>query len=256
MPVQTKSKPQSQPETKTTQAPSASQFPDPNKPVKLPRKPFWAMARDWLFGFFEAVFSSGFEAFVGFGLAFGAIALSVAGYYATLINPIFTALGYGGFAFFGVKVLPLLLAIAKTLTIQWREIAPKKYEIFTQAADRAAFKAGKEVMVNPKETPDKPSMLPTFKYMARNGDSMKHRAGKRDRTLCYVYEAVGVLTAIGIYLGSMNPMIQIGAIFFGIYAVFGCEYGLNMAQAAREQLLTAEQERDYRVEKARIQENA
>jgi hypothetical protein len=204
---------------------------------------------------FRSIFSAESGMFIGYGIALSAVSSSIAGYYL-LINPVATTLGFTGFKFIGLSVLPTLLAAAAALTIQYKEIAPRKFEIFPHLADRAAFKAGKEVMVNPKESPDKPSMLPTYKRLARNGDSIRDRKARRDSTLCYVFEALGALVGIGAMLGSSNPVVQMGAIAWGIYSVWGCEFGLSHAEKSAAECLDASQERDYRVEKARIQENA
>lgn len=228
-----------------------SEFPDPTKDVKLPRRPWLLVIRDWVSNLFRSLFTPSAEMLVGYGIALSSVAVSVAGYYAVLL-PIAKALGFAGFSLLGLRLFPLALGAAVALTVQWKELSPKKMELFRDLADRAAYRAGREVMVNPTETADKPSMLPTFKHLARNADSLKARQAKKERTLCYVWENICALIAIGAYLSSTNPLIQAGAIAWAVYSIYGCEFGLNMAERAREDALTAEQERDYRVEKSRL----
>lgn len=238
-----------------TQTQQQSEFPDPTQSVKLPRKPFLLVVRDWLGSAFRSVFTPTAEMLVGYGIALSSVAVSIAGYYA-IILPVATVLGFAGGKFFGVALFPLFLGAAKALIIQWKELAPKKFHLFRDLADRAAYKAGREVMVNPTESADKPSMLPTYKRLARTGDSLKAHQAKKERIICYVYEGVGAFIAIGALLGSTNPVIQVGAMVWAVYAIGGCEFGLNMSENAREHMLTATQERDYRVEKSRLQDQA
>ena len=253
---QTETKPQ------TAQAPSQQQpsqpssaFPDPNSVVRLPRKPVLAVIRDWCLNTFRSMFSPESGMFIGYGIAVSSVTMSSLGYYA-VINSIAVPLGFAGWGLFGLNLVPLALGIAASMTMQYKQISPRKFEIFPHLADRAAFKAGQERMVDPKETKDTPSMLPTYKYMARNGDSIRDRTARKESTICYVFESVGALTAIGFYLGSSNPVIQVGALFWGAYSVFGCEFGLGHAEKAAAECLNASQERDYRVEKSRIQEQS
>lgn len=228
-----------------------SSFPDPQTTVKLPRRPFLAVVRGICLKGFRALFSPETGMFVGYGIAISSVALSCLGYYA-VVNAIAVPLGFSGWHLFGLNLIPLALGIAASWTIQYKEFAPRKFEIFPHLADRAAFKAGRDRMVSPVETADTPSMLPTYKYMARNGDSIRDRKTQKDSVICYVLESIGALTAIGFYLGSSNPVIQIGALFWGAYSVFGCEFGLGHAEKSAAECLDASQERDYRVEKARL----
>lgn len=248
-------KAQSQTQDYTSQAQTSSAFPDPDKKVKLPRKPILLMVRDWVSGLFRSLFTPSAEMLVGYGIALSSVAVSIAGYYA-IITPIANALGFAGFTLFGISLFPALLGTFKALIIQWKELAPSKFKLFRDLADRAAFKAGNELLVNPTESSDKPSMLPTYKRLARQGDTLKAHQAKRDRTICYIYEGIGAFVAIGTLLGSTNPLIQVGAIVWAIYAIGGCEFGLNLAENSREHMLTASQERDYRVEKSRLQDQA
>jgi hypothetical protein len=243
------------PSQQSAQTSQKSEFPNPTQSVKLPRKPFMAVIRDCCLKTFRSLFSPESGMFIGYGIALGSVTSSVVGYYA-VVNAIAVPLGFAGWGLFGLNLVPMVLGTAVALTIQYKEIAPRKFEIFPHLADRAAYKAGQERMVNPKETADTPSMLPTYKYMARNGDSIRDRKIKTESTLCYVLEAIAALTAIGAFLGSANPIIQVGAVFWGAFSVFGCEFGLGNAEKSAAECLTATQERDYRVEKSRIQEQA
>jgi hypothetical protein len=237
------------PQPPRAQAPS--RFPDPQKTVKLPRKPFLAIVRDGCLRTFRAIFSPEAGMFVGYSIAIGSVLSSVVGYYA-IVNAIAIPLGFAGLTMLGLNVVPLLLGTAVALTIQYKEIAPQKFVIFPHLADRAAFKAGKDRMVDPSETPDTPSMLGTFKYMARNGDSIRDRSAKSESTICYVIEGIGAFTAIGFLLGSTSPLVQIGAVVWAIFSVWGCEGGLKNAEKSAAECLNATQVRDYLVEKARI----
>lgn len=228
-------------------------FPNPNKEVKLPRKPFLAVARQWILRACRSIFSPESGMLVGYSIAVSSVIMSSLGYYV-IVNAIAVPLGFAGFGLFGLNLIPLLLGVAASLTIQSKEIAPKKFEIFPHLADRAAFKAGRERMVNPRETADTPSMLPQYKFMARNGDSIRAKKERSESTICYILEGVGALTAIGFYLGSQNPIIQIGAVLWGAYSVFGCEFGLAFAEKNAAECLDATMERDYRLEKAKLQE--
>ena len=259
MAVKKKAATQSNPAAQAEQAPSQQQpssaFPDPNSMVKLPRKPVLAVMRDWCLKTFRSIFSPEAGMFIGYGIALGSVASSVVGYYA-IVNAVAVPLGFAGVGLFGLNLVPFALGTAAALTIQYKEIAPRKFEIFPHLADRAAFKAGKQRMVDPKETKDTPSMLPTYKFMARNGDSIRDAKAKRDSTLCYVFEGVGAFVAIGALLGSANPVIQVGALFWGAFSVVGCEFGLGNAEKSAAECLNASQERDYRVEKSRLQEQS
>jgi hypothetical protein len=232
-----------------------TEFPDPTQSVKLPRKPVLAVVRELCLKTFRSLFSPESGMFIGYGIALGSVGSSVVGYYS-VVNAIAVPMGFAGMSLFGLNVIPLALGTAVALTIQYKEIAPRKFEIFPHLADRAAYKAGQERMVDPQETKDTPSMLRTYKFMARNGDSIRDRKIKKESTICYVLESVAALTAIGFYLGSTNPVIQIGALFWGAFSVFGCEFGLGNAEKSAAECLNATQERDYRVEKSRLQENA
>lgn len=232
-----------------------SAFPDPSAVVRLPRKPVLAVIREWCLKTFRSMFSPEAGMFIGYGIALGSVASSVVGYYA-IVNAVAVPMGFAGAGLFGLNLIPLALGAAAALTIQYKEIAPRKFEIFPHLADRAAYKAGQERMVNPKETADTPSMLPTYKFMARNGDSIRDRRAKTESTICYVIEGIGAFTAIGFFLGSTNPMIQVGALVWGAFSVFGCEFGLGNAEKSAAECLNASQERDYRVEKSRLQEQS
>lgn len=232
---------------------NSDNFPNPDKEIKLPRKPFLAVVRQYALSTFRSVFSPESGVLIGYGIALSSVVSSSVGYYA-VINSIALPLGFAGLGLFGLSIIPAGLAIAASLTIQAKEIAPNKYIIFPHLADRAAYKAGKTIMVNPKETSDTPSMLPQYKFLARNGDSIRAKKERNESTICYVLEGVGALTAVGFFLGSQNPMIQIGAIFWGAYSVFGCEFGLGHAEKCATECLDASQERDYRLEKAKLQE--
>lgn len=238
-----------------TQAQTSSAFPDPDKKVRLPRKPILAVVREFCLKTFRSVFSPESGMFIGYGIALGSVTSSIVGYYA-VVNTIAAPMGFAGMSLFGLNLVPLALGAAAALTIQYKEIAPRKFEVFPHLADRAAFKAGQEQMVNPKETENTVSMLPTYKHMARNGDSIRARKVKTESTICYVLEGIGAFTAIGFFLGSSNPVIQIGALFWGAFSVFGCEFGLGNAEKSAAECLTASQERDYRVEKSRLQDQA
>lgn len=264
MPIKRKAAQTTNPAAQTKQAEQApsqqqpsqsSAFPDPNKAVKLPRKPFLAVVREWCLKTFRSMFSPEAGMFIGYGIALGSVASSVVGYYA-IVNTVAVPMGFAGASLFGLNLIPLALGAAAALTIQYKEIAPRKFEIFPHLADRAAYKAGQERMVDPKETKDTPSMLPTYKYMARNGDSIRDRRAKTESTICYAIEGIGAFTAIGFFLGSTNPMIQVGAVVWGAFSVFGCEFGLGNAEKSAAECLNASQERDYRVEKSRIQEQS
>lgn len=232
-----------------------SNFPNPDTEIKLPRKPILSVIRQWMLRTFRAIFSPESGMFVGYSIALSSVIMSSLGYYI-IVNSIAVPLGFAGFGLFGLNVIPFLLAIAASLTMQSKEIAPRKFEIFPHLADRAAYKAGRERMVNPRETSDTPSMLPQYKFMARNGDSIRAKKERTESTICYICEAIGALMAVGFYLGSSNPMIQIGAVAWGAYSVFGCEFGLGHAEKAAAECLDATQERDYRLEKAKLQEQA
>lgn len=230
-----------------------SNFPNPDKEIKLPRKPFLATCRQYALRTFRAIFSPESGMIIGYGIALSSVTMSSLGYYA-VANSIAVPLGFAGFGLFGLNLIPLALGVAASLTIQAKEIAPKKFEIFPHLADRAAFKAGRERMVDPRETKDTPSMLPQYKFMARNGDSIRASKERKESIICYVLEGIGALTAIGFYLGSSNPVIQIGAVLWGAYSVIGCEFGLAFAEKNAAECLDATMERDYRVEKAKLQE--
>ena len=256
MAVKKKAATQSNTDVQPAQQPAQpSTFPDPNSVVKLPRKPVLAVIREWCLKTFRSMFSPEAGMFIGYGIALGSVASSVVGYYA-IVNAVAVPMGFAGAGLFGLNLIPLALGAAAALTIQYKEIAPRKFEIFPHLADRAAYKAGQERMVNPKETADTPSMLPTYKFMARNGDSIRDRRAKTESTLCYVIEGIGAFTAIGFFLGSTNPMIQVGAVIWGAFSVFGCEFGLGNAEKSAAECLNASQERDYRVEKSRLQQQS
>ena len=233
-------------------AQTSSNFPDPQAVVKLPRKPALAVLRDCCLRTFRAIFSPEAGMFVGYSIAIGSVVSSIVGYYA-IVNAVAIPIGFAGLTLLGLNVVPLLLGTAAALTIQYKEIAPQKFVIFPHLADRAAYKAGQDRMVNPAETADTPSMLPTYKFMARTGDSMRDRRAKNESIICYVIEGIGAFTAIGFLLGSTNPIIQIGAVIWAGFGVFGCEFGLGNAEKSAAECLNASQERDYRVEKAQIQ---
>jgi hypothetical protein len=238
-----------------TQQTAQSEFPDPSASVKLPRKPWLAVVREWCLNVGRAIFSPSAGMLIGYGIALGSVAGAVVGYY-TIANAVAVPLGFAKWTIFGLNIIPLALGTAAALTIQYKEIAPRKFEIFPHLADRAAYKAGQEQMVDPRETANTASMLPTYKHMARNGDSIRDRKAKKESTICYVMEGVGAFTAIGFFLGSTNPVIQVAAVFWGAFSVFGCEYGLGNAEKAAAECLTATQERNYRVEKSRLQQQA
>lgn len=243
-------------QTESTQAPSqSSAFPDPTQSVRLPRKPFLAVVRELCLKTFRAVFSPEAGMFIGYGIALGSVASSIVGYYA-VVNAIAVPLGFAGWGLLGVNLIPLVLGGAVALTIQYKEIAPNKFVIFPYLADRAAFKTGQEQMVDPKVTNNTASMLMSYKHMARNGDSIRDRKAKTESTICYVLEGIAAFTAIGVFLGSSNPVIQIGALFWAAFSVFGCEFGLANGEKSAAECLTASQERDYRVEKSRLQDQA
>lgn len=229
-----------------------SNFPDPHAVVKLPRKPVFAVLREWCLRTFRSIFSPEAGMFVGYAIAIGSVAASIVGYYA-IVNAVAIPLGFAGLKFLGLSVVPFLLGTAAALTIQYKEIAPRKFAIFPHLADRAAYKAGQDRMVDPKETADTPSMLPTYKYMARNGDSLRDRSIKTQSAICYVFEGIGAFTAIGFLLGSTSPLVQIGAVAWGFFSVWGCEVGLGNAEQSAAECLNATQERDYRVVKSRLQ---
>ena len=230
-------------------------FPDPDVAVKHPRKPVLAVIREGCLNGGRAIFSPTAGMLIGYGIALGSVAAAVVGYYA-IANAIAVPLGFGKWSLLGLNVIPLALGTAAALTIQYKEIAPRKFEIFPYLADRAAYKAGQEQMVNPKETANTASMLPTYKHMARNGDSIRDRKAKKESTICYVIEGVGAFTAIGFFLGSTNPVVQVAAVLWGAFSVFGCEFGLGNAEKSAAECLTAAQERDYQVEKARLQDQS
>ena len=229
-----------------------SKFPEPHAVVRLPRKPVFAVLREWCLKAFRSIFSPEAGMFVGYAIAIGSVAASVVGYYA-IVNSVAIPLGFAGLKLLGLNVVPFLLGTAAALTVQYKEIAPQKFVIFPHLADRAAYKAGQDRMVDPKETADTPSMLPTYKFMARNGDSMRDRSAKDESIICYVIEGVGAFTAIGFLLGSTNPIVQIGAVVWAVFGVWGCEGGLKNAEKSAAECLNAAQERDYRVEKSLLQ---
>lgn len=228
-------------------------FPDPNKTIKLPRKPVLGVLRELYTKFTRFLFSSEFAVFRGFTIAISAVIFSSLGYYLVL-NQITGLIGVSPVSIFGIQIplIPIAMALTICLTIQWVEIEPRKHQIFPHLADEAAYKAGQERMVNPVETANTPSMLPTYKFMARFGDSIRSQKASKASDLCYVGESIAALVSIGYYLGSMNPFVQIGALLWGIYSVFGCEFGLAHAEEANASCLTATQRRDYRTLKAKL----
>ena len=232
-----------------------SNFPDPNTEIKLPRKPILSVIRYSALRIFRSVFSPESGVLVGYGIALSSVVCSSAGYYFG-INSIAVPLGFAGLNLFGLALVPAGLAIAASLTIQSKELQPRRFELMPWLADRAAYKAGKEQMLDIRETADTPSMLPVYKHMARNGDSLRARRERTESTICYIAESIGALVSVGYFLASSNPILQIGAIFWGAYSVFGCEFGLGFAESNASQCLDPTQERDYRLEKAKLVENS
>lgn len=176
-----------------------SNFPDPNTEIKLPRRPVLAVVREWMLRTFRSLFSPESGVLIGYSIAISSVVSSSLGYYAVILA-IAAPLGFAGFGVFGISIIPFFLGLAASLTIQAKEIEPRKFEIFPHLADRAAFKAGRTIMVNPNETDHTPSMLPTYKHLARNGDSIRARREKTESTLCYIFEGIGALMAVGVYL--------------------------------------------------------
>ena len=229
------------------------EFPNPNSDVKMPRKPILAILRERFVGTCRFLFSDEFQVILGYSCAIAAVASGSLGYYA-IIESIASPLGLGTASIWGLRLVPLVVGVAANLIVQYIEIAPRKHQIFPHLADRAAFKTGREVMVNPEETEHKSTMLPNFKYLARNGDSIAAKKAKTASRVMYVVEAISAFIAIGVLLISMNPVIQVGALVWAAFSVFGCEFGLSHAENANRTVMTAAQLRDYRVEKERIQD--
>jgi hypothetical protein len=254
--------PRPTPKTKSEDAPDFqqspfsqdSQFPDPNARVKMPRKPILAILRERFVETCRFIFSDEFQVTLGYSCAIGAVASGALGYYS-IINAVAQPLGLGSASIWGLRLIPLIVGVVSNLIVQYIEIAPRKHLIFPHLADRAAFKTGREVMVDPKESANKSSMLPTFKFLARNGDSIAAKKANNASMLMYIVEGISAFIAIGVLLVSTNPIIQIGAVIWAAYSVFGCEFGLSHAESANRTVMTAAQERDYRATKEKLEDS-
>lgn len=252
----TKNKAQSnntQPSSNTQARPQTS-YPV-GQDVTLPRKPIGAVLVNIFLRISRFVFSPEFAVICGYGLAFGAVGASVIGYYA-IMNGIFGMMQLTPIVIWGINLPALAIGGAAALVIQYKELAPRQFKLFPHRADMAAWKAGRDIKVNPRETENTPSMLPTYKMFARQGDSMAHADQRRDSFICYVIEGVGALVAIGKFLGNANPIIQFGALAWAFYSVFGCELGLGHAEEAANRVMSPEDARDYLAEKERLRANA
>jgi hypothetical protein len=239
---------------KTTQPPASNTAYPTGQQVTLPRKPIGAVLVNAFLKISRFAFSPEFAVISGYSLSFGSVAASIAGYYA-VVTGILALLKFAPIALWGINLPALAIGGAFSLIVQYKELAPRQFKLFPHRADMAAWKAGRNVMVNPKETEHTVSMLPTYKLFARQGDSMVHADQQRDSFLCYVFEGIGAFVAIGKFLGNANPVIQIGAVVWAAYSVYGCEFGLGHAEGAASRIMSPEDARDYLTEKEQLRAN-
>jgi hypothetical protein len=241
--------------TQTASKPAGNSSYPTGQNVTLPRKPIGAVLVNIFLKISRFVFSPEFAVICGYGLAFGSVIASIGGYYAVL-NGIFGLMKLTPIVLWGINLPALAIGGAFSLIVQYKELAPRQFKLFPHRADMAAWKAGRDIKVNPKETEDTPSMLPTYKLFARQGDSMAHADQQRDSFVCYVFEGIGALVAIGKFLGNANPIVQLGAVVWAAYSVYGCEFGLGHAEGAASRIMSPEDARDYLTEKERLRANA
>ena len=216
----------------------------PNVDAKVHRKRWHIVARDIAQSAARSVFSPESGMFGGYVFALGGLGFAVLSYVG-LSTVVVDKLGYTGYTSLCVFVIGGVTG----LLIQMMELAPKLLVIFPHVADRAAFANGQQQQANPTVTTNSMSMVTSFKQLARHGDSMRARQVANNARLTYILESVGAMTVVGWLLTDRDPIVQIAGLMWGFYVVFGCNFGLLIAEFFAQQVLTADQELAYRVSK-------
>ena len=221
-----------------------------DKPQNKPRPPILATISDWFDHLGEAIFSPHSGVLQGRCLSLGSLVIGSLAY-GTFIIP--TAMTQIPIPFWGWAIGAGFSCLA-ALGVQTVEIWPRRLKYFPGLADRAAYKAGLERFVNPKEHPNASTMLPIFKYWARTADARKIRLSEIASAVAYVCEgSVGLMAVAAVALAPVSPVLKLGALIWAFLTVGGCETGLWLTETAKVGRLNAKREASYRAEQQRLE---
>ena len=221
-----------------------------DKPKNKPRRPILASIADWFDHLGEGIFSPHSGVLQGRCLSLLSLTVGCLAY-GTFIIP--TAISQIPIPFWGWAIGAAFSVLA-ALGVQTIEIWPRRLKYFPNLADRAAYKAGLERFVNPKEHPNASTMLPAFKFWARTADARKLRFSEIASAIAYVFEgSVGLMAVAVVAMAPVAPALKIGALIWAFLTVGGCESGLWLTETAKVGRLNAKREASYRAEQQRLE---